>query len=132
MHILRQFIFGKNNTFFIAHTGFNKSLIFHTYFVLTSKIIIQIILLNKLGNKQLDDIKKMNGFNPVLVNGKTRSQKKNLIAKIQKGVYMHIFFGLEQASTKSFWDALKGPKLQSWIGLVAIDKYHMVKDWESF
>ena len=60
--------------------GFNKSLIFYVYTVLTSKITIQIIPLNKLGNKQLNDIKKIKGYNLVLINAKTQSQEKGLIA----------------------------------------------------
>ena len=41
------------------------------YIVLIGKITIQIIPLNKLGNKQLDNIKKIKGYNPVFINTKT-------------------------------------------------------------
>ncbi len=37
------------------------------------KITIQIILFNKLSDKQLDNIRKIEGCNPVLVNIKTQS-----------------------------------------------------------
>ena len=53
--------------------GFSKSLIFYIYTVLMGKITIQIILLNKLGNKQLDNIKKIKGYNLVFINAKTQS-----------------------------------------------------------
>ena len=132
MCTLCQLIFGKGDTLLIACTGFGKSLIFYTYSVFTSKITIQIILLNKLSNEQLDDIKKMDKSNLVLVNTKTRSQEKDLIAKIQEEMYIYILLGPKQTSTKSFQNTLKGPELQSQIGLVAINKYHLVKDWESF
>ena len=52
---------------------FNKSLIFYIYSVFIGKITIQIILLNKLGDKQLDNIKKINRFSLVLINTKIRS-----------------------------------------------------------
>ncbi len=45
---------------------------------------------------------------------------------------MYILLGPKQALIKAFWDALKEPELQSQIGLVVIDKYHLVKDWEGF
>ena len=132
VHTLHQLIFGKSNTLLIAHTGFSKSLIFHIYSVLIGKITIQIIPLNKLSNKQLDNIKKINGSHPVFVNTKTKSQEKSLITKIQKGACMHILLRSKQASTKSFQDTLKEPDLQSQVGLVVINEYHFVKEWEGF
>ena len=77
---LRQLIFGKGDTLLITYIGFGKSLIFYIYTVLTGKITIQIIPLNKLGNKQLDNIRKIEGYNLVLINAKTQSQEKGLIA----------------------------------------------------
>ena len=73
MRTLRWLIFGKGDTLLIAYIGFGKSLIFYTYTVLTGKIIIQIIPLNKLGDEQLDNIRKIEGCNPVLINAKTWS-----------------------------------------------------------
>ena len=71
MRTLRQLIFRKGNTLLITYIGFSKSLIFYIYMVLTGKITIQIIPFNKLGNKQLDNIRKIEGYNPVLINTKT-------------------------------------------------------------
>ena len=45
---------------------------------------------------------------------------------------MYILLRPEQALTKLFWDALKEPELQSWIGLVIINKYYLIKEWEGF
>ena len=53
--------------------GFSKSLIFHIYTVLTNKITIQIIPLNKLGDEQLDNIRKIKGYNLVFINAKTQN-----------------------------------------------------------
>jgi len=52
----------------MARTGFGKSLIFYTYSILTGKITLQIIPLNKLGDEQLHDIKKLYRSNPCLLN----------------------------------------------------------------
>ena len=73
MRTLRRLIFGKGDTLLIAYIGFGKSLIFYAYSVLIGKITIQIIPLNKLGDKQLDNIKKIDSSCPVLVNTKIRS-----------------------------------------------------------
>ena len=129
---LRQLIFRKGNTLLITYIGFGKSLIFHIYSVLMGKITIQIILLNKLGDKQLDNIKKIDGSHPVLINAKIRSQEKSLIIKIWEGTYMYILFGPKQALIKLFQDALKEPELQSWIRLVVINKYYLIKKQEGF
>lgn len=53
---LRQLIFGQSDVLLVARTGFGKSLIFHAYSILTSKITLQLIPLTKLGDEQLSDI----------------------------------------------------------------------------
>ena len=102
VYTLYWLIFGENNTLLITYIGFSKSLIFHIYSVLTGKITIQIIPLNKLSNKQLDNIKKINRFSLVLINTKIRSSERDLIIKIQEGVYTHILFRPKQALIKLF------------------------------
>lgn len=129
---LRRLIFGFGDTLLIARTGFGKSLIFHAFSILTGKITIQLVPLSKLGDEQLDDIRKLNGSNPCLITAKSRSLDRALIEKVMDGVYTHVLLGPEQASSKSFRDALKNPELQARIGLVAIDECHLVKQWESF
>ena len=56
---LRRLIFGCGDTLLIARTGFGKSIIFHAYSVLTRKITLQLIPLNKLGDEQLADIAQL-------------------------------------------------------------------------
>ena len=129
---LRRLIFGKGNTLLIACTGFSKSLIFYTYSVLIGKITIQIIPLNKLGDKQLDNIKKIDSSYPVLINAKIRSQEKSLIIKIWEGAYMYILLKPKQALIKLFQDALKELELQSQIRLVAINECYLIKKQEGF
>ncbi|OCK87710.1 uncharacterized protein K441DRAFT_592926, partial [Cenococcum geophilum 1.58] len=50
---LRQLIYRIGDTILITKTGFGKSIIFHTFLVLTNQIIIQLILLSKLGEEQV-------------------------------------------------------------------------------
>lgn len=129
---LRRLIFGKGDTLLVARTGFGKSIIFHAFSVLTGKITLQIIPLSKLGDEQLDDIRKLSGSNPCLITFENKRQERDLIAKVKQGIYTHVLLGPEQASSKAFREALKSVELQAQIGLVAIDECHLVKQWEEF
>ena len=127
MRTLRRLIFGKGDTFLVAYTGFGKSLIFHAFSLLTGKITLQIIPLNKLGDEQLGDIKKLTRYKLCLVTTNSKKAERNIIRKITQYTYTHILFGSEQASSKVFCTALKETSFQQHIGLVAIDEYHLVK-----
>ena len=129
---LRRLIFGKGDTILIARTGFGKSIIFHAFSVLTGKITLQIIPLSKLGDEQLDDIRKLDGSAPCLVTSESKRLEKSIIENIRKGLYTHVLLGPEQACSKTFRAALRDPELQAKIGLVAIDECHLVKQWEEF
>jgi superfamily II DNA helicase RecQ len=129
---LRRLIFGKGDTILIAATGFGKSLILHAFSILTAKITLQIIPLNKLGAEQLDDIQKLGCTKPCLFNSDGRKSEKDLIARIRNGEFTHILLSPEQASSKEFRAALKDPLFQAKIGLVAIDELHLIKQWEEF
>lgn len=129
---LRRLIFGKADTLLIARTGFGKSLIFHTYSILTRKITLQIIPLSKLGEEQLSDIQKLGYTNPCLITSENKKKEKDLIERFQKCEFIHVLLGPEQASSKTFRDALRDPHLQAQIGLVAIDECHLVKQWREF
>ena len=48
---LRQLVYRIGDTILIIKTGFSKSIVFHIFLVLTSWIIIQLILLSKLGGE---------------------------------------------------------------------------------
>ncbi|KAN0069561.1 hypothetical protein V8E54_012576 [Elaphomyces granulatus] len=85
----------------------------HPFSILTRKITLQIIPLSKLGDEQLDDIRKLSGSNP------------DLIAKVKQGIYTHVLLGPEQALSKAFREALERVELQARIGLVAIDECHL-------
>jgi superfamily II DNA helicase RecQ len=126
---LRRLIFGKGDTLLVARTGFGKSIIFHAFSVLTGKITLQIIPLSKLGDEQLDDIRKLSGSNPCLITFENKRQERDLIAKVKQGIYTHVLLGPEQASSKAFREALKSVELQAQIGLVAIDECHPISSF---
>jgi superfamily II DNA helicase RecQ len=125
---LRRLIFSKNNILLIARTRFSKSLIFHAFSIITRKITLQLIPLTKLGNEQLSDIRRFPSASPCLLNAKTKADKKELLKKISASIYTHVLLGLEQASTRAFRNLLKSPELQSQIGLVTINEYHLIAD----
>jgi len=129
---LRRLIFGQSDVLLVARTGFGKSLIFHAYSILTSKITLQLIPLTKLGDEQLSDIRRFSGARPCLVNAKTKKEEKHLLRRILAGEFTHILLGPEQASTRAFRDVLKSTEFQARIGLVAIDECHLVMEWEKF
>jgi Helicase conserved C-terminal domain/DEAD/DEAH box helicase len=124
---LRRLIYGHGDTLLMARTGYGKSIIFHAYSILTGKITLQIIPLDKLGDEQQHDIQKLHGSNPCLLNAK--SKEPDLLPRIITGEFTHVLLGPEQASTEGFREALKDPRLQARIGLVAIDECHLVKQW---
>ncbi len=71
VRVLRRLIFGKGDTLLIARTGFGKSIIFHSFSILTGKKTLQIVPLSKLGDEQLNDIHKLPGANPCLITHET-------------------------------------------------------------
>ena len=54
---LRRLVYRIGDIILIVKTGFSKSIIFYTFLVLTSQIIIQFIPLSKLGEKQVESIR---------------------------------------------------------------------------
>ena len=94
---------------------------------MTTKTIIQIILLKKLGSEQLEDIHKLSYTNPCLLTSDTKKEEETLISQIRAGNHTYLLLGPKQASSKDFRDVLKDPIFQSTIGLVAIDECHLVE-----
>ena len=129
---LRRLIFNKGDTLLIARTGWGKSIIFHAFSVLTRLITLQIIPLSKLGDEQLDDIRRLGDTRPVLVTSETKARERDMFRRIRQNEYTHILFGPEQASASAFRELLKEPEVQSQIGLVAIDECHTVSQWSEF
>ena len=129
---LRRLIFSFSDILLITRTGFRKSFIFYAFLILTGKITIQLALLSKLRDEQLDNIRKLNGSNPYLITAESRNIDKAIIVKVKEGMYIYVLLSPKQASLKSFRTALKSPELQARIGLVTINKCYLVKQWEMF
>jgi len=100
--------------------------------VLTGLITLQIIPLIKLGDEQLDEIRKLGCTQPCLITSETKSRDKDLLKRVRRGEYTHVLLGPEQASSKAFRAVLRDPLLQRRVGLVAIDECHLVKQWSVF
>ena len=127
VHTLRYLIFSFSNIFFIARTGFRKSFIFYAFLILIGKITIQLVLLSKLKNEQLDNIQKLNSSNLYFITVKSRIINKALIAKIKDSIYIYVLLSPKQALLKSFQYVLKSLELQARIGLIIINKCYLVK-----
>src|SRR6267378_7709688 len=69
---VRRLVYGKGDTLLIARTGFGKSLILHSFSILTEKITLQIIPLNKLGDQQLKDISNLGDTRPCVLNAESK------------------------------------------------------------
>lgn len=129
---LHRLIFIKGDCLLIAPTGWGKSLILHAFAILTGKISFQITPLNKLGEDQLAEIKRMSGTNPCLLNSQTKKRRKHLVDRIKAGEFSHVILGPEQASSNAFRNILKDPQFLSKIGMVAIDECHLIEQWQNF
>ncbi|KAF2024851.1 hypothetical protein EK21DRAFT_77792, partial [Setomelanomma holmii] len=129
---LRRLIFARSDILLIARTGFGKSVIFHAYSILTNKITLQLIPLSKLGDEQLTEIRRFTCARPCLIDAKTRSEEKDILARVAAGQYTHVLLGPEQASTRAFRKILRDATFQARVGLVAIDECHLIMQWEEF
>src|SRR4029077_21285040 len=117
---LRRLVYGMGNTMLVAKTGFGKSIVFHAYSVLTGRITLQLIPLSKLGEEQLESIRRYPGTKPCLVTANTKFQDPLLLRDIQAGTYTHVLLGPEQATAPEFRQILQDPNFQRQVGLVAI------------
>ncbi|KIV98313.1 uncharacterized protein PV09_09841 [Verruconis gallopava] len=129
---MHRLVFIGGDTLLIARTGFGKSIIFHTFSILTGKITLQIIPLSKLGEEQVESIKRLNGTRPCLLSYESKQAEQNLLSQIRNGHFTHILLGPEQAASRSFRRVLKDHEFRFQVGLVAIDECHLVGQWAEF
>jgi superfamily II DNA helicase RecQ len=123
-------VYGLGDTILVAKTGFGKSIVFHAYSVLTGHITIQLIPLSKLGEEQLESIRRYPETKPCLITANTKFQDPQLLTDIQTGMYTHILLGPEQATAQEFRKILQDPDFQGKVGLVAIDECHVLSQWK--
>ncbi|EDN04857.1 predicted protein [Histoplasma mississippiense (nom. inval.)] len=129
---VRRLIYGYGDTLFIARTGFGKSLILHSYSILTGRITIQLVPLTGLGEQQQRDIAEFPGARPCMITADSRRAEHSWLQSIQRGLYTHVLLSPEQALSKVFKGALMKPDFQARIGLVAIDECHLIHQWKNF
>ena len=95
MTVIRRLVFLQGDTLFIAKTGFGKSLILQAFTILTGLLTIQIVPLDKLGDQQLLDLKRLKGTRPCLLNSTTKKADRNLLRKVKQGAFSHVLVGPE-------------------------------------
>ena len=86
VRVLRRLIFGKGDTLLVARTGWGKSVIFHAFSILTRLITLQIIPLSKLGDEQLEDIRRFEGTKPCLINADHKREQKRLLELVSSHI----------------------------------------------
>src|SRR5438034_573268 len=97
-----QLMYEMRNTILVAKISFDKNIIFHAYSVLTDQIIIQLISLNKLDEKQLKFIHQYFRTKSYLITANTKFQDSVLFNDIQAEIYTHIFLDSEQTTASEF------------------------------
>ena len=112
----------------IAKTLFSKSMIMQAILYLhRTLVVIIILLLNTIGVEQKVKIKELSGTRPVYIFTKTISA--HLLQEIRIGVYTHILILLEMLVGKRFYKTLTNPTFRAHVGLVIINKVHLVANW---
>ena len=95
-------------------------------------ITLQIIPLNKLEDKQLGNIERLDSNRLYLLSSKDRKKDKEIILKIQRREFTYMLLGLKQASLADFREVLKDPIFQARIRLITINKYYLIKQESKF
>ena len=84
-------VYKIGNTILITKTSFGKSIVFYAFSVLTSQIIIQFILLSKLGGEQIELIRQYPGINLCLILVDMKSKTLDCL-KTLRMVYIFIYY----------------------------------------
>ncbi len=123
---LHQLMYEMRDIILITKISFDKSIIFHTYLVLTNQIIIQLILLNKLDKKQLKFIYQYSETKSYLIIVNTKFQDSVLLNNIQAEIYIHILLDSEQTTASEFQKILQNSSFQKQIELIIINECHIL------
>jgi len=92
--------------------------------LLWALVVIIILPLNAIGAEQKVKIKELPRIRPVYVYAKIISVC--LLQEIRIGVYTYILILPELLVGKRFYKTLTNPTFRAYIGLVVIDKVHLV------
>ena len=129
---LRRLVYRIGDTILIVKTGFSKSIVFYTFLVLTGQIIIQLILLSKLGGEQVELIRRYPSINPYLILADIKFQNPRLLEDIKNSIYTYILLRPEQAISPKFRKILQDLFFQYRVRLVAINEYYILYQQEEF
>ncbi|POV94560.1 hypothetical protein PSTT_16782 [Puccinia striiformis] len=112
------------NYFLRAGTGYGKTRISEMYYMLFKSKVVVLVLnpLDSLGNDQLVKIRVINLTKMTLNPG--------IIKKVKKGHYAFVYLSPEVLLNSSlFAEMFFSPEFQNILGLIVIDKAHMIFLW---
>lgn len=122
-------VFGFKDVIVIKRTRGGKSLIFYTFILMTSLIVVQITLLNRLGEEQAEDIRRalrlLEKDSRLLINivnltAENRKLDKELVYKVRNRQVQYIFLSLELTNDLEMREVLK--EIADSVGIVVIDE----------
>lgn len=144
-----QLAFNQGDAILVAPCGYGKSVVFHTFTILTGLTTIMVVPLSVIGNQQQDIVNAVadtHGGRSLSVATNGRLQAKFLDAaainaalvsgepittRIRDGTYNFLI-----TSPEVLLDNVLGAILREYgipkLGLVAIDELHLVRHWDSF
>ena len=73
-------MYRQGDTILIAKTGYGKTIVLQAVSVITGQVTVQIFPLNKLGCTQVEDIKRIPGTFPILLDADTHLRVERLTA----------------------------------------------------
>ena len=125
LKVLRWLFFQQDDIMLVAKTSFGKSMIMQVMpCLLRGSVVLIILPLNAIGAEQVARIEALPGTQPVHVCRETISAR--MVADIRRGVYTHILLSPELLVGKKFHGVLTNPTFRDNVGLVVIDKVHVV------
>jgi superfamily II DNA helicase RecQ len=130
---VQRLAFDQEDTVLVAATGYGKSAVLYAYTAVTGLTTVQIVPLSKLGEAQLEDIKKnVPGSNPIFIDQETVKKDPRAWDNIEAGQYTHVLLSPEQALHPRFKKVLRNPSFHRKFGLFAVDELHVVGEWRKF
>ena len=108
---IQSLVYQQQDTVLVAATGYGKSAVLYAFTAITEKITVQIVPLTKLGEAQVEGIKKdVPGSTPVWIDADTHLKHPNTWEEIKASKYSHILLSPEQALHPKFKAVLRDPR----------------------
>src|SRR6266487_5808563 len=120
---LHQLIFEQKNLLLIAKTSYNKSMLFQTSVIIqNSDIILLILSLNTIDEKQLTKIKLMSSTKSILLNHATVN--KQVLQNIKNEKHTYIFLDSEITLRLKFQSILTDLTFKLKMIMMTVNKIH--------